>query len=65
LPPEPPLEIWPKPGVPTNPIVIPPPGPPAEPGKPGAVVIWVPGYGYVIVPVGEHMPGEPTVTPHA
>jgi hypothetical protein len=49
------------------PIVIPPPGPPAEPGKPGAIVVWVPGVGYVVIPVGEQLPEPPGgahVEPH-
>jgi DNA-directed RNA polymerase II subunit RPB1 len=63
-----PPSIWgPTDPRPSNPIVIPPPvgtTPPA-PGKPGAIVIWVPGYGYVIVPVGDQLPEGPVVTPHA
>jgi len=69
--------IWPSPGHPTHPIA--PGGPPpqvgwtppgTQPGHPisggGYVIGWVPGYGYVFIPIGGAPPvsggegGEPT-----
>jgi len=72
--------VW-VPTFPTNPIVIPeppegggggeggeqPPGVPVHPITPpeGYVIVWVPGYGYVLAPVNPPSgSGQPTPTPH-
>jgi hypothetical protein len=59
--------IWPSPGVPTHPIVIPPPTAPPE-GPPPADGRWVysPVYGWVWLPAGSgDKPHPPSAQPKA